>query len=130
MPKKGDRWLPKFALGVIEGKAALLHHLKNLPEMFEMQVAVGAAYQIVIGEGETERQIPKILIDEPLKCLAGVAQLKRHVVVLKKSEEGNYCSFGLICFSNRDMIVPLDKDQLAEDCGAVEVVACWATVTY
>ncbi len=30
--------------------------------------------------------------------------------------------FGLICFPDRYLVVPLDEVQLVEDCGAVEVV--------
>ena len=43
MPKESDGRLPKLALGNVEGEAALLHDLKNLPEMLEMMAAVDAA---------------------------------------------------------------------------------------
>ena len=33
MPKESDGRLPKLALGNVEGEAALIHDLKNLPEM-------------------------------------------------------------------------------------------------
>ncbi len=54
VPEKGDGGLPKLAFGDVEGKASLLHYLKNLPEMLKMAVAVGAAHQVVVGEWEAE----------------------------------------------------------------------------
>ncbi len=50
MPEKSDGGLPKLALGDVKGEAALLHDLKNLPEMLKMVAVVGAAHQIVVGE--------------------------------------------------------------------------------
>ena len=54
VPEESDGRLPKFALGDVEGETALLHDLKDLPEMLEMAVAVGAAHQVIVGEGEAE----------------------------------------------------------------------------
>ena len=74
MPEKSDGRLPKLAFGNVEGKAALLHDLKDLPEMLEVTAAaVGAAHQVVGGEWEAVRQISEILVDELLEGLASVA---------------------------------------------------------
>ena len=54
MPEKSDGRLPKLALGGVEGEAALFYDLKDLPEMLKMVAAVGAAYQVVVGEWEAE----------------------------------------------------------------------------
>ena len=97
MPEKSDSRLPKLALGDVKGEAALLHDLKDLPEMLEMAAAVDAAHQVVIGEWEAERQISEILVDQPLGCLAGVAEPERHEVVLKKAKRCNNRGFGLVC---------------------------------
>ncbi len=67
---------PNSHLGML--KAALLHDMKNMPKMLEMVAAVGAAHQVVVGEWEAERQVSEILVNEPLECLAGVAQPKQH----------------------------------------------------
>ncbi len=52
MPEKSDGRLPKLALGDVEGEAALLHDLKDLPEMLEMVAAVGAAHQVLSANGK------------------------------------------------------------------------------
>ena len=54
VPKESDSRLPKLALGDVEGETALLHNLKDLPEMFEIAAAVGAAHQVVVGKWEAE----------------------------------------------------------------------------
>ena len=56
-----DTWCPRKVKvgcpnshfeGDVEGKAALLHDLKHLPEMLEIGSAVGAAHQVVGGKWE------------------------------------------------------------------------------
>ena len=48
-----------------------------------MAAAVGAAHQVVVSEWKAKREISKILVDEPLECLAGVAQPEQHEIVFK-----------------------------------------------
>ena len=122
VPQKSDGRLPKLALGDVEGEAALFHDLKNLPEMLQVLAAVGAAHQVVVGEGEAEREVSKILVDEPLEGLAGVAQPERHVVVLEKAKRSDDRRFRFVSFRYRHLVIPFDEVQLAEDRGAVEVV--------
>ena len=122
MPEESDGRLPKLALGDVEGETTLLHDLKNLPEMLEVAAAVGAAHQVVVCERKAERKISKILVDEPLECLAGVAQPERHEIVLKKAKRGDDRRLRFVGFRYQHLVIPFDEIQLAEDCGAVEVV--------
>ena len=54
MPEESDGGLPKLAFGDVKSEVALLHDLKNLPEMLEMAAAVEAAHQVVVGKWEAE----------------------------------------------------------------------------
>ena len=122
MPEESDGRLPKLALGDVEGEAALFHDLKNLPEMLQVLAAVGAAHQIVVGEWEAKRKISKILVDEPLECLAGVAQPKRHKIVFEKAKRGDDRRFRFVGFRYRYLVIAFNKVQLAEDCSAVKMI--------
>ncbi len=87
-----------------------------------MAAAVSAAHQVVVGEREAEWQVPEILVDEPLKGLASVAQPKRHKIILEKAKRSDDRRFCLVRFRYRHLVIPLDEVQLAEDRGGAVAV--------
>ena len=69
--------------------------------MFYVKAVISTAHQFVIDKWEAEWQVPKILVDEMLKCLTSVAEAKWQKVVLKKAKRSNNGHFGYIFLLDR-----------------------------
>ena len=55
-----------------------------------------------------------------MESLSSIAEAKRHFCEFKKTERGDYCSFGDIGGGDRNLVIALHQVQFGENRGAME----------
>ena len=68
--------------------------------MLKVLALLLAADQVVVREGEAEGQVPEVLVNQALECLACITQSEWHKIILKQAKGGDSSGFRLHNSSN------------------------------
>jgi hypothetical protein len=95
---------------------------ENFLEELKVGVHVSGGKENIIQVNKNVGKVGEKAVHEALESLSGVAETKGHVKIFEKAKRSDYCCFGNVRRSNRDLMVAFDQVQCGENCAFVELI--------